>query len=251
MRTPLVFVTAAAALLMACGRETASGPSAGPDSFPTATARYTAQYIMRDDDTGAVNMEGKLYRDGAERMRFDTVQNGQPVAVVFDAANRRSLMFRTGPDAPRAALVLPHENDGLFDQIGRWDDWASDPEGAPTKVGEDTVAGLRCEVWRSPAAEGEAADEVCVTRDGVLLRSGTVGAAHPNLIATQVTPGAPDAALFAIPAGYEVIDYGPCMAAQTAAMEAAKAGQRPDMAQMQRCMEIGERASEIMGGFGE
>jgi hypothetical protein len=251
MRRSLVLVAAAAALLAACGRETASGPAAGPGGFPAITARYAADYEMRDSATGAVTMQGQLYRDGAERMRFDMVQNGQPVAVVFDAANRRSLMFRTGPDAPRAALVMPHQDDGLFDQIGRWDDWDGADGAAPTKVGEDTVAGLRCDVWRSPAEEGEAAHEACVTRDGVLLRSGAVGAAHPDMIATQVTPGAPDAALFAIPAGYEVIDYSPCMDMQAAAMEAAKAGQRPDMDQMQQCMTLGQRAAEIMGGMGE
>ena len=249
MRLAIAAAVVAAVALAACSRqESATGPgAAGPDGFPALNASYSAHYQMLDPSTGAVSSEGDMYRDGAQRMRFDMDRDGRPMAIIFDAPNRRSLMFRTDPDAPHTALVMPHGETSFFDDMGRWDAWASDDGARPEKTGSDTVAGESCDVWRSPSEESGEASEACITRDGVLLRTGQVGAAHPDMIATSVSRARPDAALFALPAGYETIDYGPCMAMMSEVMAAAKAGQRPDMARMQECQRIGERASALMG----
>lgn len=237
--------------LAACSRESGTGPAAsGPAGFPSLNAAYSATYQMYEDGAEQPVMEGSMYRDGAQRMRFDMVRNGQPVAMVFDAANRRSLMFRTGEGAPRAALVMPHGEDSVFENMSDWDSWSDGETVQPQKVGTDTVAGERCDVWRAPAGEGEATgSEACVTSDGILLRAGDTGAATPDLIATNVDRGRPDAALFSIPEGYEIIDYAPCMSMAQDAMAAARSGERPDMSRMRECETIGRRAAEIMGGM--
>jgi hypothetical protein len=118
----------------------------------------------------------------------------------------------------------------------------------PKKVGSETIAGLKCDIWETDAEEGEAAGQACITRDGILLKAGDKGAAMPDIVAVSVDKGARPAASFAVPADFEIVDMGPCQKLMQEAMTAAQSGKVPDMAAMQQCQDIGKKAAEIFGG---
>lgn len=237
------------AALAACGpqgggEKAGGGDASAPMGFPKPTASYVATYEI-NEDAGEAPRESVMYRNGAKQMRMEREMNGRKVAIVFDAVNARAVMFRTEPNAPKVAIVMPRgDDDKLFDTVLKYE---SEDEAKPTKVGTDTIAGLGCEVWEIADDAGEAPSQACLTRDGILLRSNAKGATKPDWIATKVTKGPQDAALFSVPAGYELVDMGPCMEMQKKAMADAQAGKRPDMAQMQECAKVGRKMAAVMG----
>lgn len=74
-----------------------------------------------------------------------------------------------------------------------------------TRLDQITVAGLPCTEWALPAPPGgdAPATHVCLTDDGVLLRTSTDGV--EQLRALTVTYGPEDPGVFAIPPGFKVI----------------------------------------------
>jgi hypothetical protein len=218
-----------------------------PKGFPRPTASYEAKYNVYDDSGSPREMT--IYAAGA-RMRVESapppeVKNqAYRMATVLDPATKRMLSFRAGADAPKVAMVMSYEKLGA---AARFFDLDKDRPAAKV-VGADTVAGIRCRVWEVTPAGGGAADEqTCVTDDGIFLRSKKVGAATPEIEATEVHKGAQDASLFAAPGDYEVVDFAPCMTLMQDAMAAARAGKRPDVAKVEQCRKLGEKASEIFG----
>jgi hypothetical protein len=258
---------AAAALLAACGQkdkaeETQAAdaePSAQtgakshgeeradlPAGFPKMTANYRATYDVKADE-GPQKMT--LEVAGSRQLRFemphpDAAQAaaGATLVGVFDDAKNRYVMFREGESAPKVAVVMPFE-EGVFDLFQAW----RNENATPTRVGQDTVAGLRCDVWESPPeTEGEAANQACITKDGIILKGGEKGA-EPTMLATSVDKGRLDAARFAAPTGYEIVDMGPCQTAMQEAMAKAQAGEQPDMAMMAECQALSTKAAAVFG----
>jgi hypothetical protein len=77
-----------------------------------------------------------------------------------------------------------------------------------TKAGNDTVAGLRCTLWRYE--DGDKRGETCLTADGVMLRSsGGQGSRTGAVEATRVAYGPQDPARFQAPAGYRSMQLPP------------------------------------------
>ncbi|WP_421994942.1 hypothetical protein [Roseococcus sp.] len=71
-----------------------------------------------------------------------------------------------------------------------------------TREGTENIAGLSCTIWRYQDLGSEG--RVCVTSDGVLLRSqGAVAGIPSGMDAVRVTYGAQDAARFGLPEGYQ------------------------------------------------
>lgn len=261
----------AIALLSACGQKNeaadgadaaqadASGAAADaqtqkpevemPAGFPKMKATYRATYATNVDGEGPKEMT--LEVAGEKKMRFEMphfdaarAAAGATMVGVFDETTSRYIMFAGGEGAAKAAVVMPFE-ENIFDMFHAWQNEAGE---RPTKVGADSVAGLKCEVWELAAdAEGEAASQACITRDGIILRAGDKGAATPDMIATKVDKGRIDPARFAVPAGYEIIDMGPCQQAMQEAMATAQAGGEPDFAKMQECQALSMKAAAVFG----
>jgi hypothetical protein len=71
-----------------------------------------------------------------------------------------------------------------------------------TREGTERIAGHACTLWRFQSADGEG--QVCMTADGVMLRSaGTLQGQPTGIEATEVTYAAQDPARFELPAGYD------------------------------------------------
>ncbi len=75
-----------------------------------------------------------------------------------------------------------------------------------TTAGRDTVAGLRCTVWRIVDSKaGGRRGSACITADGVLLR-GDDGRGGRSVVATSVRYGHQPAPRFAVPEGFHRIE---------------------------------------------
>jgi hypothetical protein len=273
MRDPRIWLLAAAGLALgACGKkekaaETAAQPdpaaaaetieAAKPDvelpaGFPKMTASYRAVYQahMGDDGPREMTMEvagGRKLRFEMPHMAAEKAAAGARLVGVFDDAANRSLMYVEGPGAQNVAIVIPQEED-MFDMFL---DWAAKDGATLRKAGSDEIAGLKCDIWEAPASEDETAEQACMTRDGILLRSGDAGDETPDLLAVSVDKGPVDAARFAVPGGFEIVDMGPCQTMMQESMAAAQSGKMPDMAKMAECEAVGRKAAAVFGDFGE
>jgi hypothetical protein len=77
-----------------------------------------------------------------------------------------------------------------------------------TRAGNDTVAGLRCTLWRYE--DGDRHGETCLTADGVMLRSsGGKGTRTGAVEATKVAYGPQDPVRFQAPPGYRSMQLPP------------------------------------------
>ncbi|WP_431267483.1 DUF4412 domain-containing protein [Dankookia sp. P2] len=136
----------------------------------------------------------------AERkLRVDA--EGAPGWSVIDQAARRMLVVM---EQQRAVLELP-ANTGP----GGLSIPTEPPAGARfTKGGSDTVAGLRCTLWRYE--DGDKRGETCLTADGVMLRSsGGQGSRTGAVEATKVVYAPQDPARFQAPPGYRSMPLPP------------------------------------------
>jgi hypothetical protein len=248
-----LFSIGAAALclgLLACGpkgQTEAAKPAAAPGAFPRPTAAYVAHYKIYDSEGGSRDMT--IYAD-AGRVRAETAPpikgSTMTMATILDPASKHMISFRTGPDAPKVAMTMSPDKLG---EAGKFFDPDQGRPGA-TVIGSDNVAGQSCRVWQIPSAtEGGEAQVTCVTDDGIMLRTGKQSTpAKPMMEAVSVQRGGQDPALFAAPAGYEIVDYGPCLALTQDAMAAMKAGKKPDMVKMKQCQALGEKLGGMFKG---
>lgn len=222
-----------------------------PAGFPKMTASYRAVYQANMDALG--QKEVTIEAAGAKKFRFEMphfnaerAAAGAKIVGVFDDAADRSVMFVEGPDAKNIAVVVPQQDNPLRSFLN----WASEDESLPKKTGSEKIAGLSCDIWEAPAGEGETPGQACITRDGIILKAGDAGAAAPEILAVKVDKGAIDAARFAVPVGFEIVDTRPCQEAATRAMADAQSGKAPDMALIAQCSAIGLKAAEVFGDIG-
>ena len=255
-----IFIAAALAL-SACGPKagetststtttttSTNGGGAFGGMFPTKQAAYKATYQLGEDSSRVMT----IYSSGDGKMRTEaSMGKGMTPVSLIDRDNKQFLSYVEGPGAPKRATKLSADSIKQFEDMMPSGDAAAMAK--PTKIGSDSVAGLSCNIWQLPAPpEGVApapADPaaaagdrtLCLTDDGIMLRAGAKE--KPRLLATSVNKGPQDAALFVLPAGYEIIDMGDCMKIIADVAAAYKSGQKPDMAKMLECQ-------KKMGGLG-
>jgi hypothetical protein len=246
----LVLAACAALALAGCGPKSAGGggtagaekPGAFGGLFPANAPDYSATYKVGPG--GEISMT--VYSSGA-KTRSETAlpsAGGVKMVTLMDRAAKDYVSFAEGPGMPKRANKLSADDIKQFEQNFPRPDGAA----APTKIGADTVAGLSCTIWRiepgaSVAPETAQPLEACVTDDGIMLRVGAPDA--PRMIATSVTRGPQDAALFALPAGYEVVDMGDCMGVMRQYGEAMRTGgAKPNQAKVEACQK------KMMAGIG-
>ncbi|MBI1364890.1 MAG: hypothetical protein GC153_02900 [Alphaproteobacteria bacterium] len=243
MRNVQIAGAAALAAFFVCAQSQAAGAPAG---FPDMKASYRAVYDLHSDEKNAPK-EITLEADGPGKMRIEMAhmnakraKAGSKLISVFDASNDQMIMYATGPEAPKKALVMPQKR-GFMNTVLKWKE-AKGPQ--PKRIGTDKVAGLSCEVWQTDDAGGR--QQACITSDGILLRAGKAGE-EPEIVAREVRKGPMPDSDFKVPDGFEVLDMGPCQDMMQKAAEAARAGKQPDMTAMMKCQSIGQEASEIFG----
>jgi hypothetical protein len=197
------FAAAAAALLLAAcgpaGQDAAKGvadaaKSAASTVFPDLNAgSYRLEATMTDPDSGRATSLVQ-YRSGANvRMEMGaatTIINGETKEAlnVVNAGGRTMAMRIPLSQADVAGMLFQ-----------------ADPA-SQTFVGPCAGAGEVGAEWARVDPEDGARSLACLTADGVLLKASTNG--QTTWETTSVQRGAQDPALFALPAGVQVMDLG-------------------------------------------
>ncbi|OFW98986.1 MAG: hypothetical protein A3E78_00625 [Alphaproteobacteria bacterium RIFCSPHIGHO2_12_FULL_63_12] len=217
-----------------------------PANFPKLSADFAGVYNF---STGAAVIDVKAAGSGVkQRLTFppgSAVGAGGAGAKWSQAAvnendGEKMLIWPEGDGAPAIAMMMSRKDLGAMAGAFGVDPAA---EAIAKRTGTDNVAGLSCAVWEFEAAA--APGSACVTRDGIVLRVISGGATA--LEAKSIERGPQDPALFAPPAGYEIVDMGECLRMGAEMMEAMRAGASPDMAKMEKCRALGDKVGAMMG----
>ncbi len=238
----------AAALEAAPAAETAApAEDFWPEGFPKSGAEYAGVY---DFNAGDAAMEVKIVASGAaQRLAFPPgsgiggARGAWSQIMITENAGEKMLMWPEGDGAPQIATLMSKSDLGAMASAIGVDDAA---KARAKRMGADEVAGEKCAIWEiSAASDSDAASSACVTRDGIPLR--VVSGGQTVMLAKSIARGPQDPALFAPPAGYEIVDMGECMRIGAEMMEAMRSGKTPDMAKMERRRALGEKMGAMMG----
>ncbi len=223
----------------------AAAPDPWPANFPKPAADYAGVY---DFTAGGKSVEVKIAASGmTQRIAFppDAGLGGASgewsQVMVNENAGGKMMMWPEGAGAPAIATMMSRSDIGAMAGAFGVD---ADIQASAKRTGTDKIAGMDCAVWEFEG-DGGAGGSACVTRDGIPLRM--VSGGQTVMLAKSIARGAQDPALFAPPAGYEVVDMGECMRIGAEMMAAAREGKTPDMAKMQKCRELGEKMGAMYG----
>lgn len=204
--------------LAACGQSTSStsttsaSTSAGGGAFPTiGGVAHRLEATLTDPNSGRSTQLVQM-RDGA-KMRTEIQGSSNVVSIMnFETHDAYALTNQGGRHIAMKLSLDPANLPGGVD-------WNGHVEGVtPTQVGPCSAAGENGTEWTS-THDGHTGS-TCVTSDGILLR---VKRDDQTLMeATRVQRGPQDAALFEVPAGYQVMDLGAMGAAMQDALAKAK-----------------------------
>lgn len=245
---PAMETTLAAAPAAEPAAEPAAAPAEDPwpAGFPKPAADYSGVYEFA---AAGEAKEVAIAASGSDqRLAFPPGSaiggaRGEWSRIVVNRnAGASMLMWPEGEGAPKIATTMSKGDLGAVAGAFGVDEAA---EARATRTGTDKVAGETCAIWEIAATDGGAPGNVCVTRDGVLLR--VVSGGQTVMLAKSIKRGAQDPAQFAPPAGYEVVDMGECMRLSAEMMEAMRAGKTPDMAKMEKCRELSEKMGAMHG----
>lgn len=197
-----IFLIASMAVLLAgCGQQAQDAAKGVADAAKAAAApvfpnlnlaSYKVEATMTDPTSGRTATITQYRSGGNVRMEMPgvtTVLNAQ-------AGEAFSIMNAGGR---QMAMRVPISNMDLGSQL-----WQADTASL-TFVGPCTGAGEIGTEWAHVDAEG-ARSTGCVTADGILLRGASNG--KTTWETTSVQRGPQDPALFAAPAGVQVMDLG-------------------------------------------
>jgi len=215
-----IAAAAAALMLAACGQSgapSASAPGANPleSAFPNIfQTAYRAQGFYRDEESGA---RGDLVMTRSGRnYRLEFQRDGQNVAIITNAdAQEAYLVSQMG--GRQMAMRMPVDAEQAQDPFADWSQG-----GQATQRGPCLVAGQAGVEWVATPEEGQTTPETaCVTPDGIILKATENG--ETTWEVTSVQRGPQDAALFAVPAGAQIVDLGAMAGAMQNAIAAQKA----------------------------
>jgi hypothetical protein len=220
---------------------------AWPETFMRPSVDFAGVYDM---GVAGKTVEIKIISSGDDqRLAFPPGMGpGGPAGawsqiVLNQDGGAKTYMWPEGEGAPAIATTMSRGDLGAAARA-----FGVDPadEARAKRTGTDEVAGEKCAVWEvAPATDAEAAGSACIARDGVMLRASSGG--QTVMEAKSITRGPQDPALFAPPAGYEIVDMGECMRMSAEMMAAVRAGKTPDMAKMEKCAALGEKMGAMYG----
>ncbi|NWG91307.1 MAG: hypothetical protein HXY21_02205 [Parvularculaceae bacterium] len=222
-----------------------------PANFPKPSVDYAGVY-----DFGAAGemTEVKIASSGAKQRialppgaAFGGANGQWSQVMLTEGAGATMMMWPEGEGAPKIATTMSRADLGAAASAFGVD---AARQARAQKTGTDEVAGEACAVYEIAAeAQGDAPGSACVTRDGIPLR--VVSGGRTVMLAKSISRGAQDPALFAPPAGYEVVDMGECMRLSAEMMDAVKSGAMPDMSvmgpKMEKCRAVSEKMGSMVG----
>lgn len=165
-----------------------------------------------------------------QRMRMAMTPEGerQTTVFIYDMSTGRGLMFALGDDIPeneKMAIAIDGGDTYSYEQMRA--DYESMGDYEP--LGARTVHGEDCTLYRSrdgslgPGDEGEPG-MACITDDGIVVQYLDAATESAVLELTRVTRGAPDPAMFEVPAGYQQMDMGNLGEMFSGLMQAGESG---------------------------
>jgi hypothetical protein len=201
--TPLALLLAPAALL-AFGR-----PGLAEDLPPQQTVAHSGVYKstssgkqkpwaetwdFTDEDTVTI-----VVSDG--KARWDYKSDGR--VVIQDYPAKQSAEFGGKRLAAGTATRMTYKMAPIRWELG-YEAVAKATESKPEALGQDTIAGQSCTRLRYDSAQ-YGTPEYCVAKNGIVLRFVNQSSnAEIRYEAVSVTPGAPDAKAFTIPADLQI-----------------------------------------------
>jgi hypothetical protein len=226
MRKSFLLVVAGAALLSACGLGAPAYPTFGETSYRIEGATAAAN--------GGATVQTVIYRDGP-KMRVETVlANMGPAVIVYDESTNAAYVLNTTAQAPATTTVQPQATAptaatstttpattlaaqpaqvlGVAVRIEDADApqpletaWAALGAENARSTGKCEVAGEAGHEWTPREAPAPGVERTaCITDDGIVLRVSESG--RTLWEATSLQRGQQDAAMFGVPAGYQLID---------------------------------------------
>ncbi len=166
-----------------------------PQTQPTRDV--TVEYKLQDIDGATAPAHERV-------LKVYWAKNGALMRIEFPDEQSYVLLNR---DTRRMTIVLLDQN-GYVEMP--YDPARPTGFTVPTdlglgRVGSEVIAGYPCSIWQTKVGQGNRA--LCITDDGVLLRSQDNGAQHhDDLEATMVVYGPQPATVFAPPSGFKKLD---------------------------------------------
>lgn len=206
------FALVAACALAACNPSAPAGDAGGggglfPDLSRTA---YRAEATILHEGSSVPVV---IIRDGGKMRMEMTAPQGQTTIIANGQAGETYVISNAG--GRTMALRATGMGDQVTDPTLQWQGELAQ---TATRTGACSVAGENGAEWTKTTEEG--VETVCVTDDGIILRSTDDGTTVWET--TRVERGAQEASLFELPPGVQVVDLGNMGAAAAAAMERAK-----------------------------
>lgn len=202
----------AAVALAACGQ---GGPGQSADSgggasiFPDLSRASYRMEATVTHEAGA--MPVVLMRDGArQRMEMQT-PDGMTTVIANTETGENFVITTAGGQTMAMRMEL-----GDFEDPAK--EWSGELATTARHTGSCSAAGEQGSEW-THGADG-ATNTVCVTSDGVILRSTKDG--RTVWETTSIERGPQSAELFTVPAGVQVMDLGDMGAAMEQALDEAR-----------------------------
>lgn len=180
------------------GASSASGAGVFPNLFQTA---YRAEAVVTDANGATTPMV--MIRDG-QKLRMEMAGPQGQMTIISNGDTGESYMITT---AGGRAMAMRTTVDRQDLPSANWSDELAE---TATRTGSCSGAGQSGSEWTSQ--EGDVVSTACVTNDGIILRA-TEG---DRVVweTTRVERGPQSPALFALPAGVQVLDLGQLGAGQ-------------------------------------
>jgi hypothetical protein len=179
-----------AALLLATATACAQ-PAAERPANLQPTRDVAVSYRVTGPEQGEMRV---TFSAAAEAIRTDYAGFGPPGPVIADIRNRRVVMLLEDQRMARIHLLSEPEIRTFREP---------EPGTRFTRLGTERIAGHACTLWRiTPAMPGAPPVTMCLTEDGVMLRTEE---GEQRAEAVQVTYAPQDPALFRIPQGWQVV----------------------------------------------
>lgn len=206
-------IAACACVLAACNPSAPAGGDGADSVFPNlAQASYRAEAVITQESGST--MPVVMIRDGGRQRMEMTTSEGQ-TAIITNAQSGEAFIVTTagGQTMAMRASAGDYEDPAA--------EWGGEIASTATRTGSCSVAGQSGTEW---TRDGEgAAETVCVTSDGIILR-----AAEGDRVmweTTSVQRGPQSAALFEVPPGVQVLDMSNMGDMMNQALERAQGGQ--------------------------
>jgi len=158
--------------------------AAHAESLPKPTADYVAEGTI----TSGKGSNPATVRHGAGKIRVDTQVDGKKAAIYVDLTARTATVVSQRMGQKIAMQIDPERASDAVNMLDR----------DAKRVGEAKIAGETCDEYEFETSKGHTV-LICVTHDGIALRTRDVSRNRVVWEASQVTRAPQNAAQFVLP----------------------------------------------------